>query len=226
MGLAKGGIGYVRLLVKGVIPEDFEEVYGEALQGHAFLAIDPSSEQQEAVGWVRWDDALDTEFPNGPDVLSDDIVLLRMRVDTLKVPTVTLKAHVEHRIRHLRQQQGRGKLTRAERQQVTSEVKRGLRHDSLPKMGLTEAQWTMSTGEVRLFGTSKRTLALFIDLFEKTFALKLDGMGPRNLLMMRGMDDDDLERLEHTEPDQLHLHVNQPPSMAEAPSEPAQPEAV
>ena len=210
MGLAKGGIGYLRMLVKGVIPDDFADVYAEALQGAAFLDIDPTGDQQEAVGWVRWNDALETDFSHGPDVLGDDVVLLRMRVDSLKVPTATLKAHVEHRIRYLRREQGRPKLTRNEKQQVTADIRRNLRQMSLPKMAMTEAQWSMSTGEIRLFGTSKRTVALFIDLFEKTFALKLDGMGPRNLLTMRGMADEDLERLEMSEPDQFHLHVNAP----------------
>ena len=219
MGLEKGGIGYVRMLVKGVIPEDFAEVYGEALQAHAFTEIDPSTEQQESAGWVRWHDALDTDFPSGPDTLPGDVVLLRMRVDQLKVPTVTLKAHVQHRIRYLRTQQGRPKLTRAETQMVTAEVKRGLRHDSLAKMGLTEAQWSMATGEIRLFGTSRRTMALFIDLFEKTFALKLDPMGPRNLLMMRGMTDEHLAALEQSEPDPLHLRSNAPPPLASSDSD-------
>ena len=211
MGLAKGGIGYLRLFAKGVMPDDFEEAYTNALLAHAFLPIDPMSEQQESCGWVNWYDALLSEFENGPKMLEGDVMLLRMRVDTLKVPTTTLKAHVEHRARSLCKAQNRPKLTRNERQMVATEVQRGLRQDSLAKMSLVEAVWSMSTGEIRLLSTSKRTVALFIDLFEKTFALKLDVMGPRNLLMMRGMTDEDLGMLEVTEPDQLHLHVNAPP---------------
>jgi hypothetical protein len=216
MGLASGGVGYLRMIVNGTFPDDYEEVYGNALKALSFLPLDPTTEQQEAYGWVAWDDALSSDFSNGPALLAGDNMLLRMRIDTLKIPATTLKAHVEHRVKQLAQEQGRGKLTRNERSQVTADTKRSLRQQSLAKMALVEAQWSMATGEIRLLGTAQRTVALFIDLFEKTFALKLEVMGPRNLLMMRGMTDEDLNSLAASEPDQLHLRVNAPPSVRAA----------
>ena len=179
MGLVTGSIGYLRMCAKGVIPDDYEAVYATAMQSHAFSPIDPLSEQLESCGWVHWDDPLSTDFSSGPRLLFGDVLLMRARIDTLKVPATTLKAFVEHRIRQICHDQQRAKLTRNERSQVVDDTKRQLRRESLPKMTLVQAQWSMSTGEIRLFATSNRTVALFLDLFEKTFALKLDGMGPR-----------------------------------------------
>jgi|GEM_PF-6306533 len=213
MGLSKGSIGYIRLVAMGDIPEQFEEPYTDALLENQFRDLDAQSDEEVVHGWVRLDDPLSTQFKTHELVQTGPVIPLCLRIDTLKVPAATLRAHVKHREKKKLAEFGRPKLTRAEKEQIRTDVRRNLRSLSLPKMQLAEAIWNLGTGELRLISTSKSTVGFFIERFEKTFGLNLNELGPRGLLWMRGFTDDELARLGGVEPERFHLHVNPPRSV-------------
>ncbi len=208
MGLRKGSLGYVRFVATGEIPEEFERIYTEGLNGHAFREVDPYTDEDETAGWVRGDDPLMAEFEEHELVLPGAIILLRLRIDTLRVPAALLRAHVDHEVKRILKEQDRAKLTRAERQQVTADVKKDLRRRSLPKMQLVDATWNLGTGEVRVLSTSKKSLGHFVDRFEKSFALVLQPLGQRNTLLLRGVDEQLVDQLCMLDPVLFHLPPN------------------
>lgn len=132
-------------------------------------------------------------------------ILLRLRVDTLKIPAVTLKAYTDQAARERARKEGKDKLAKREVDVLKIEIKRGLRRRSLPRMTLLELAWNIGTGEVRLMSTSRASAELFTDLFEKTFGLKLTPVGLFNVLRLRGMADAEVDRLQGLEPERFHL---------------------
>jgi hypothetical protein len=204
-------MSYLRFVALGELPEELESAWAKALGDHAFEDIDPGGDAPRSFGWVAFDDALSGQFEAAGLIGRGGIVLLRMRVDTLRVPAATLKAYVEHAIVEQGKLVEHGKLkggvrlSRAERAMITIDVRKQLRRRSLPKMQLIEAAWNISTGELRVLTTSKTVAALFVDLFERTFSLTLRIVGPKTVLWLRGVEQEEIEALEALEPAALHL---------------------
>lgn len=205
MGLLNGAVGYIRFVTIGDVPDSLGEAYAEALAGHAFREIDPLGEEERTLGWVRFDDPFSSEWAPAEIGGDDGRMVLRLRVDTLKVPGVMLKAYTVATERDRMRAAGRDKLTRAEKDQIKSDVRKDLRRRSLAKMAFFESVWNLGSGEVRLFATSRSVAGLFVEIFEKTFALKLQQLSPAVVLWMRGMVDEELDALAGLEPERFHL---------------------
>ena len=206
MGLLNGSASYCRFVTLGELPEEeMEQTWADALEANGFREIQPHSEEEVSAGWVRFEDAFESTWEPSELVGAGGVVVLRMRVDSLKIPAVTYKAHLiaaeKSRLKKLQ----RDKFTKSEKDQIKLEVKKDLRVRSLAKMQLIEAAWNISSGELRLFSTSKTVAAAFVELFEKTFGLSLRPVGAITLLWLRGMSEEDLERLELIDSERFHL---------------------
>ncbi len=206
MGVLKGSLSYTRFVTIGELPEDdLEGAWIQCLESHAFREIQPHSEEEVSAGWVRFEDPFRSEWEPGELITSGGVVVLTMRIDTLKIPALTLRAYTNAAEKERLQQLQREKLTRAERDTVKVEVRKQLRTRSLARMQLIEAAWNVSSGELRLMSTSSSVVSLFVELFEKSFALQLRQVGPLTLLWLRGVEEEDLDRLELLEPERFHL---------------------
>lgn len=204
MGLLSGAVSYLRF-VANPVPEGFEEPYCDLLAQHAFHEIDPRSELEESVGWVQADDAFAAEFDPRTLVSSSGHIVLRLRVDKLKIPAGTLKVYVEKAAKETALKAGRDKLNKRETDALKLEIKKQLRVRSLPRMTLLEVVWNVATGEVRLMSTSRAVAAVFIDKFEKTFAQALQPVGLQTILWLRGMGEAERDSLGLLEPERFHL---------------------
>lgn len=204
MGLLSGAVSYLRF-VANPVQEGFEEPYCDMLAQHAFHEIDPRSELEESVGWVQADDAFAAEFDPRTLVSSSGHIVLRLRVDKLKIPAGTLKAYVDKAARETAVKAGRDKLNKRETDALKLEIKKQLRVRSLPRMTLLEVVWSVATGEVRLMSTSRAVAAVFIDKFEKTFAQALQPVGLQTILWLRGMGEAERDSLGLLEPERFHL---------------------
>ncbi len=207
MGLLNGTVSYLRFVAMGELGDLNEETLKDALEAHAFRDIDPNGDEERSVGWVRFDDPFSAEWAPGELIQPGGLVVLRLRIDTLKVPALTLKAYIHAAERDRLTAAARDKLTRAEKDQVKVEVRKDLRRRSLPKMALVDVLWNLSTGDVRLFSTGRAVAALFCEVFEKTMALELRSVGPMTVLWLRGLAEEDAEALSRTEPERFHLPV-------------------
>ena len=205
MGLINGSVGYLRFVAMGDLSEVDETALCEALAAHAFRDIDPFSEEERTYGWVRFDDPFSSNWGPGELIREGGLIVLRLRVDTLKVPAMTLKAYIQAAERDRMIAAGRESLTRPERDAVKTDVRKDLRGRSLAKLALVDVAWNLSTGEVRLFSTGRGVAQLFVELFEKTFAVELRTVGPRTVLWLRGMLDDDLDLLAYTDVERFNV---------------------
>lgn len=204
MGIVAGTVSYLRFEAEPV-PDRFEPLFCELLGQHGFRDIDPRSDVETQRGWVRFDDAFEATF--APETLVDRSghMLFRLRIDTLRIPMATLKAWTQREERERCLRMNRDKLSKKERDELKLEVKKKLRLRSLPRMQLVEVDWNVATSEVRLAATSKAVAATFLDVFEKTFALKLFAVGLLRVLTLRGWQDADVEALARLEPERFHM---------------------
>ncbi|MBM4341762.1 MAG: recombination-associated protein RdgC [Deltaproteobacteria bacterium] len=204
MGLSSGSVSYLRFVAEPV-PEAFEPRFCEALWNHRFQEIDPHGEIEKAHGWVRFDDAFEAEIDPESLVLESGQLLLRLRIDTLKIPAATLKAYVDKAAKDRAKKDGRDLPGKKEREALKLEVAKQLRVRSLPRMQLVEAAWNVHDGEVRLFSTSKGVAGLFVDHFEKTFERKLQFVGLLEVLPLRGMTQQEIDGLALIDAERFHL---------------------
>ena len=204
MGMASGSVSYLRFAA-GPVPDAFEERFCEALQNRRFNEIDPRSEVDKTIGWVRHDDAFSSEFDPTQFVPPGGQLLLRLRIDTLTIPAATLKAYVDQAAKLRASKEGREKLAKKELDQLKLEVKKQLRVRSLPRLQLLDIAWNIHTGEVRLFATSKAIADVFVENFEKTFEIQLQHVGLLNVLTLRGMPQEEVDSLALLEPERFHL---------------------
>jgi len=207
MPILNGTISYVRFVAFGETAEEPAASWCAAISDRGFMEIDPTGELEESCGWVRFDDAFETDYDPAALIGAGGVILLRMRVDTLKIQAATLKAHTARAERLRCEALSVDKLTRSERDLVRAEMRKQLRRRSLPRMQLVECAWNLGTGEMRLGATGRRLANLFVDLFEKTFALKLRVVGPQTVLMLRGMSEQELDALGRLQPEKFHLEV-------------------
>lgn len=204
MGISSGSVSYLRF-VADPVPDGFEEPYCDALREHRFREIDLHGDLDKQSGWVQFDDAFAADWDPDTLVSRTGMIFLRLRVDTLTIPAVTLKAYTDLAARQRQTELGRDKLIKRETDALKLEVKKALRKRSLPRMQLLEIVWNVATGEVRLMSTARAGADLFSDLFEKTFGQKLHQVGLLNVLRLRGLDDAAVDGLALLEPERFHL---------------------
>lgn len=214
MGLLTGSVSYLRFLAQGDLPAALEDAYAAALADHGFRDIDPDGEEERNAGWVRLDDPFTATWQPHEITSNNGLLVWRLRIDTLKIPAVMLKHWVDAAEREFLARQGRDKLTRPEREALKHKVRKDMRRRSLAKMALVDIAWNLTTGEVRLFATSRAVATLFVEVFEKTFALTLRPVTPMSVLWLRGLDDAALEALAATEPERFHLDAGRRPQEA------------
>ncbi len=205
MAILNGTLSYARFVSSGETSPASQEAWCEALGERGFMEIDPTGDLEESCGWVRFNDAFETHYDPAELIGPGGVVLLRMRVDTLKIPAATLKAHTARAERLRCEALAVDKLTRSEREMVRTEMRKQLRRRSLPRMQLIECVWNVGTGELRLAATGRRLAGLFVDLFEKTFAQNLRVVGPQTVLGMRGLEPEELDALGALQPEKFHL---------------------
>jgi recombination associated protein RdgC len=204
MGIASGSVSYLRF-VAGPVPDGFEALYAEALAQHRFSEIDPRSEEERRVGWVRFDDPFEGDFDPLSLVSESGHIFLKLRIDTLKIPGPTLKVYVDQAAKQRAATLGRDKLVRKEIDALKLEIKKSLRVRSLPRLQLLEIVWNVQTGEVRLMATSRALADTFLELFEKTFSQSLRPVGLLTVLWLRGLSEAEVDGLAALEAERFHL---------------------
>lgn len=209
MGLVSGRVSYRRYRVSKVpAPREgmsFEADLCDRLMHNGFREIEPSSDVETSAGWVRIDDGCVSDFsPKDEPLRSAALLVVRLRIDTLRVPNGTLKAFVESAARARCRQQQRERLSGKEKTQLTLETKKDLRKRSLPKLQLVEMAWDLSSGQVRLFTTSNRVAEVFEELFGKTFEAELSPIGLLNQLEQQNLSAEELAGLSLLAPERFH----------------------
>ncbi len=200
MGALKGSIAVRRYVVLDPLPQDPRKRLEKGLRAHCFMPLDPMQELDRAAGWVS---ILDGEAAAlAPEKLffvasGGEHLRVTLRSDVLKPPAAEVRRQAAVRAAEKEATEGRP-LSRREQRELKEEVTRALRQRAFPRVKLVDVVWDLDGGRVWLWSQTKAGNELFLDLFAKSFGLRIEPEGPGR--WARGMvDDKALAKLEPTE---------------------------
>lgn len=185
MGILSGAIRLRRYQVLGEVPPGFRDAYEAAIRKHAFQEFAPGDDREEVLGWVPVDDWFDPSL-HLDRWLVENTVNLTLRVDTKRIPPRFLKQECRKLQSEWKLRSGREDLTRAERDEIETIVRKRLLERVIPSCQGIDLSWDLDRAEVLFWSTGERVNEAFRSLFEKTFAVKLRPLFPY-LLALRAL---------------------------------------
>lgn len=179
MGVLKGSISYAKFHVRGALPEEVHQRYMARIRARGFKPLTPEDEGDAAVGWVPVERPFDDEISfRAEGVFFANYLNLALRIDRWKFPSSVVKAKMAAAERAYKQKNNKERISRAEKAELREAVEKKLRRDGEPTTKTADFTWNLDTGELRLFGKSVLVVEHFLELFEKTFQLRLLPAGP------------------------------------------------
>ena len=172
MGARSGSLTFTRFFTQGALPKDLRRRFLEAARLRVFQPLKPDDEALEATGWCAMERPFDLEL-DAAKIFHDSYVLLGFRVDRYRIPGALLKSQIVDEEQRMLARSKKTKLSRNEKLEIKDRVVMRLRKKVLPTSKAIDVSWHLDSGTVLFFGHSKRTIADFCALFEKTFALPL-----------------------------------------------------
>ncbi|MFU8804979.1 MAG: hypothetical protein ACNA8W_14295 [Bradymonadaceae bacterium] len=199
MGARHGTLTYKMFYVQGEIEDGWKEHYLQQIIKNAFEPLTPDGEAEAADGWVPIDRPLHPDF-DLYSVLYDHFINLGFRQDKYMIPAALLKAHVEEGEREYRLQNGKERLSKFEKEDIKTMVKRKLKEKQLPRMKVVDMSWDMRAGRVRFWSQSNNLCELFQEFFEDTFGLKLQPANPYTNALQLELTPEQVDDLGQLEP--------------------------
>jgi recombination associated protein RdgC len=199
MGARYGTLSYKLFYVLGDIEDGWQDRYLQAIKKNAFEPLTPEGENEVSDGWVPIDRPLNVEFELYT-FLYDHFVNLGLRQDKYMIPAALLKAHVEEAEREYRVQNGKERLSKFEKEDIKTMVKRRLKEKQLPRMKVIDMSWDMRARKVRFWSQSNNTCELFQEFFEDTFGLSLRPANPYVNALHLDLAQEQIDDLEFVEP--------------------------
>ena len=214
MGALEGSLTFKTFYVEGEPPHDFQSVYLRKLQDRFFEPLSPVGEDERTVGWVPVQDPIGTEF-RYDQVFFNQYIVFAMRIDKWSLPSPWVKAMTRQAIlerlpeleaEEAQRQSAEGKLrpkaklSKREKEKIKLEVTTEIKHKVLPAMKVIDVVWNISEGMVRFWSTSSAVCDEFVELFEATFGLSLNGDSPFLMARHLGFDEKDLDAMVDAEP--------------------------
>lgn len=184
MSFQKASSSFTRFRIIDDIPSELWASIPEKLRQFAFMDIDDIAEER-AFGWTSFDDMLDTEWKLSPPEKAD-FLTFSLRLDTRRIPPAVIRKHVrlalhdeEERIKAL----GKKFVGRERKKEITEQVKLRLMGRFLPIPAEFQVVWNTRTGRVYFASTQTKMIELFLDLFTRTFDLRLEQLLPYSLAL-------------------------------------------
>lgn len=180
MGALKGSIAVRRYVVLDPLPQDARRRIVKGLRAHAFMPLDPKSDQDKTFGWVSILDGDDADLqqekvffvaPGGEQLRA------ALRTDVLKPPASEVRRQVTARGQQIEASEGRA-LSRREKRLLKEEVSRELRLRAFPRVKLVDWVWDLDASRVYLWSQTKGVNETFLDQFTKSFGLRIEVEGP------------------------------------------------
>jgi hypothetical protein len=199
LGARSGSLTFTRLFTNGALPKDLRRKFLEAARLRVFQPLKPDDEALEATGWCVMERPFDLELDSAK-MFHDSYVLLGFRVDRYRIPGALLKSQITDEEQRALTRSKKTKLSRNEKLEIKERVVMRLRKKVLPTSKAIDLCWHLDSGTVLFFGHSKRTIADFCALFEKTFALPLVEDSPYTAATRAGLSRELTRALKGVEP--------------------------
>jgi len=157
--------------------EELHTLLVERLGEFAFRGL--ISHDEQAIGWVRPDNPLETDFADDLNVWQiGPWVRFVMRIDKRTVPPKILAAHLNRAAKEWCDEHGRERCPAAVRRELRDEIKQELIGRQTPKIKLVETAWNTDTNIVLCSTLSVGVNDEFRKLFFRTFGLRLESQMP------------------------------------------------
>ena len=199
MGALDGSLTYRLFFVQEEPPENWQNVFAEQINMHAFEELTPDDDDDESIGWVHIERPLQTDL-SVEDFKYDHYINLALRRDRYSIPNALKKAHIAEAEEDFKLRNDKEKLSKYEREDIEHMVVKQLREKSLPKMQLIDMSWDLRTGRVRLWSHANKNGELFQGLFMDTFQLDIMPASPYVSAVEQGLAPERVDRLETIEP--------------------------
>ena len=199
MGARSGSLTFTRLFTQGALPKDLRRRFLEAARLRVFQPLKPDDDALEATGWCALERPFDLELDSAK-IFHDSYVLLGFRVDRYRIPGALLKSQITDEEQRLLTRSKKAKLSRNEKLEIKERVVTRLRKKVPPTSKAIDMCWHLDSGTVLFFGHSKRTIADFCALFEKTFSLPLIEDSPYTAATRAGLSRELERALKDVEP--------------------------
>ena len=206
MGILNGAVRFRRYQVRGEIPVGFKDEFEEAIRKFGFQDFAADDEREQVVGWAPVDDWFAADLPLDRWLVQNSICLA-LRIDTKRLPAQYLRYQCRQLEGEWRVKSGRENLSRAEREEVQTIIRRQLLQRALPAVQGIDLYWDMERAEVWFWSTGDTVNETFCTLFEKTFRVKLRPLFPY-ALALRQQGDAAAEMLERVVPSVLRGEVS------------------
>lgn len=182
VGLLSGSITYRRFRVIGELPENYRELYLQAISDRVHKEIEVESDDERSLGWVCAGDLLDTDITM-EKLFVGDTLALTLRVDSLKVPASALSLYSKRAEKEFGAATGKEKLSKRDKEEVRDRVVKQLRKRLLPSVKGFDFAWSTAEGVLRLWTHNKTLTDEFMGLFQDTFGMKLVPRTPYTALL-------------------------------------------
>ena len=193
MSFVKASSSFTRFRIIDDISQELWEAIPEKLHQFSFTDIDNTAEER-SFGWTNFDDMLDTSWQISPPEKADYLAF-SLRLDTRRIPPAVMRKHVQLA------KQGKKFIARERKKELAEQVKLRLMGKFLPIPAEFQIVWNTTTGRVYLASTQQKIIELFLDLFTRSFNIRLEQLQPYNLaLSLLGNDvSEKLDALEGTQ---------------------------
>jgi len=182
----RGSLTYARFYAQGPVPDDPSDKFMRAIRLRAMKPLEADEEDLERCGWCKLGEPFELELRHD-DVFAAGFVNLGFRVDRWQIPSPVLKQRVREAERAYLEKKGRERLGRKEKAELKEMVARKLRKQSAPTTRVVDLSWSLDDGLVRFFSHSTKASGQMMELFEKTFGLKLVSEAPYTLAARLGL---------------------------------------
>ena len=174
MSMLQGSVSLKRFLVLGPVPDEKDLLAG--LEQDQFRAFQDGLEEERA-GWCDWRNPLITP-PDGDWVGQDRFAVFALRIDTRRVPTTLLKAHVDLRLQSLQKEKDLAFVGKEARISLADEVKVELLRKVLPTPRVVEVAWDLKGGILWTTASSAKAQGVLTTLFIKSFGCEIHPLAP------------------------------------------------
>ncbi len=186
MSARKGSLTYARFYVEGDVAAGFQARALKNIQAKILRPLDPNEPDPERSGWCRLSEPFELELEH-EHVFADDFVMLGVRTDRWAIPGPLLRAKLREHEAALLQKNGRERLSRKEKTELKEFVSKKLRRQIAPSTRAVDLTWSVDEKLVRFFSHSPKSAAIMLELFQKTFTVKLVPESPYTLAARLGM---------------------------------------
>jgi hypothetical protein len=183
----KGSLTYARFFVEGALPDDHRDRFMRAVRLRSMKPLEPDEEDLERSGWAKIGEPMVVDLGH-EDVFFNEYVNLSFRTDRWVIPAPVLRTRVREAGAAYLEKKGRERLSRTEKAELKLLVMKKLRRTMSPATRAVDLSWSLEEGVVRFFSHGLKPGAAMMELFTKTFALRLVPESPYTLAARVGLD--------------------------------------